>query len=618
MSLLSLRREEAMSVDVESPIRLTSRSKCQWETLITGRKRSKKSAAVEDSGSIPSPSSSESSRSKKEKIKESSKKKNRSSEEKDKKTKAKKAKKCKEKRNSASRCEQEVSTPIDHPIDRFFEGQSKDKEEEEFDSPLYSHSNSDVDYVSEGDDFVGDFDFHEVHPEKPFVCLKEEDIVSEQNKEIEKIAEMLVVTNAQAAGLLRYYKWNKDKLLTAFLDDPDKTLELAGVKVKTSTNNPLDIKIELAENRCSICDIECPESELFAMECKHQFCEICWNQYLTMKIQEGQSGEIPCPSYDCGFLVHQDFVRQIVSEDMFEKYKSFLAKSFVDGNYQVRWCPAPGCGNAVNTDAPVGQTVRCSCGHSFCFRCGEEPHGPAYCEHVREWNKKAQDESETNNWINANTQACPKCNTYTEKNGGCNHMTCRNCSHEYCWMCKKDWRGHSDFYSCNRFEKKSKKVKKAASGKKKSKVDKEMQAQLEKEEHRARLERYLHYYNQFIEFDRHMICASKLKEGALAKIQEWREHDGTSAEALFVEKAFNVLVDCNRALKWSCVRLYYFDDKNVRKNLFEFVKTDLEKATKELTEALKESPYEKAEILNLTRVCETRMLNLLSWHNTCR
>ena len=36
----------------------------------------------------------------------------------------------------------------------------------------------------------------------------------------------------QAAGLLRFFKWNKDKLLTRFFDDPDGVLELAGVKVK--------------------------------------------------------------------------------------------------------------------------------------------------------------------------------------------------------------------------------------------------------------------------------------------------------------------------------------------------------------------------------------------------
>ncbi|CAG8585103.1 7092_t:CDS:1, partial [Scutellospora calospora] len=31
---------------------------------------------------------------------------------------------------------------------------------------------------------------------------------------------------------------------------------------------------------------------------------------------------------------------------------------------------------------------------------------------------------------------CPKCASRIEKNGGCDHMTCRRpgCGHQFCWM----------------------------------------------------------------------------------------------------------------------------------------------------------------------------------------
>ena len=45
-------------------------------------------------------------------------------------------------------------------------------------------------------------------------------------------------------------------------------------------------------------------------------------------------------------------------------------------------------------------------------------------------------------WIVINTQKCPKCKSAIEKNMGCNHMTCRNCTHQFCWMCFSNWRGH--------------------------------------------------------------------------------------------------------------------------------------------------------------------------------
>jgi len=35
---------------------------------------------------------------------------------------------------------------------------------------------------------------------------------------------------------------------------------------------------------------------------------------------------------------------------------------------------------------------------------------------------------------------CPKCDIVTEKNGGCDHMRCARCSHEYYWSTGKAYR----------------------------------------------------------------------------------------------------------------------------------------------------------------------------------
>lgn len=37
---------------------------------------------------------------------------------------------------------------------------------------------------------------------------------------------------------------------------------------------------------------------------------------------------------------------------------------------------------------------------------------------MKAWIKKCQDDSETSNWISANTKDCPKCKSAIEKNGG--------------------------------------------------------------------------------------------------------------------------------------------------------------------------------------------------------
>jgi len=41
------------------------------------------------------------------------------------------------------------------------------------------------------------------------------------------------------------------------------------------------------------------------------------------------------------------------------------------------------------------------------------------------------------------TVQCPRCGIPIKKNGGCDHMTCRKCTHEFCWICKQDHLQHS-------------------------------------------------------------------------------------------------------------------------------------------------------------------------------
>jgi len=107
-------------------------------------------------------------------------------------------------------------------------------------------------------------------------------------------------------------------------------------------------------------------------------------------------------------------------------------------------------------------------GHRFCFTCGEGVHWPLTCELLAEWKRRVSDEiskvdggnddSDFNElaqkiWLKANTRPCPKCDAPIEKNDGCNHMVCHNCHHEFCWICRQDWKLHSTdtggFFRCN-------------------------------------------------------------------------------------------------------------------------------------------------------------------------
>ena len=113
-------------------------------------------------------------------------------------------------------------------------------------------------------------------------------------------------------------------------------------------------------------------------------------------------------------------------EDQLRRYENAasLARSFVDDQPSLKWCPAPDCSLAVR-GKPGVFSVKCTGEHRFCFQCMQDDHQPASCENLQKWTIKCRDDSETYNWLVANTKACPKCQTSIEKNGGCNHMTVR-------------------------------------------------------------------------------------------------------------------------------------------------------------------------------------------------
>ena len=81
-------------------------------------------------------------------------------------------------------------------------------------------------------------------------------------------------------------------------------------------------------------------------------------------------------------------------------------------------------------DPGAATVVTCKCGCDFCWGCKGEDHSPATCRQMREWAKKLEDDSMTGKWLICNTKPCPKCGKATEKNGGCNFISCRCGCHQ--------------------------------------------------------------------------------------------------------------------------------------------------------------------------------------------
>jgi len=386
--------------------------------------------------------------------------------------------------------------------------------------------------------------------------------------------------------------------------------------VTNSSNSNDESKSDETLVTCRICDddeVEMADSTANP-GCGHRFCNDCWSDYLVDKISKGKEAVVcQCPSHKCPAVVSDNTIRRLVPPDHFAKLNQSVLRSFIEDDKNFRWCPAPGCEFAVKGRKGL-LTVKCNCGHKFCFTCSEEFHMPASCQNLQTWLEKCSNDSETAHWIIANTKKCPKCRIRIEKNQGCNHMTCKGCQYDFCWVCMGAWGDHGNhtggYYKCNKYDPK----KKAAEGSNKEggSVD----------QAKAELDRYLHYYQRYHNHDQSKKFARRQRDATEKRMNELQSqnNDGSSSsssssmwvDVQFLHDATEQVFECRQVLKYTYVFAYYLDDGS-EKELFEFLQQQLEASTEHLSE-MSEAPIEKldkTEVANYTRITENFMKKLL-------
>ena len=407
-----------------------------------------------------------------------------------------------------------------------------------------------------------------------FAVLGEAAMVRRQEEEVEAAAGFLQLDRAAVKCLLRYFKWDKTALLEAWFADEAETRARVGLPeedaMETGGAPPA------GATTCGICFEEHPADAMSSAACGHHFCKDCYSGYLRTAVEAGPSClDLRCVHPNCKALVPEALFRQLLPEDGGRKYAQFGARSFVDENQRAKWCPAAGCGRAVELGAGeevAAAEVECGCGHAFCFGCLEETHRPLDCGLVKEWQVKNSAESENMNWILANSKPCPKCSRPIEKNAGCMHMCCAVCKHEFCWLCGQPWRDHGEgtggYYACNRYE----------TAKRKGEYAKE---QGRRDKAKNSLERYMHYYERFSFNEDSAATSAKELRGLDAQLQEISQATGTPTSQLrFIEDAWRQVIRSSKRLKWTYAYGYYHfgiakDAK--KKEFFEFLQGEAER-----------------------------------------
>ena len=294
------------------------------------------------------------------------------------------------------------------------------------------------------------------------------DIVSNSSSEAKRSKIDPLLSNSITYGFVAYklhvLKWDVDQVVMDLLSITSTTPNIKNKSEKVNDSiipSPCKQVIKRTPTLCNVCLEE--KSVFYSLECNHLFCKDCWTEHLkTAARTEGERVLVTCkcPQFpNCNYIPDETVWEILAQPNEVKMYQNQLLSSYVKYNSDfINYCPNKRCDRILHISKDIyvkKDDVKClTCGHNFCFLCGDIVHSPASCEQLKRWKTKSNDDAALlAGWLMKNTKLCPKpgCKERLEKNEGCKHMTCK-CNHEFCWDCLRPWSDHDEttggFFRC--------------------------------------------------------------------------------------------------------------------------------------------------------------------------
>ncbi|XP_077462774.1 E3 ubiquitin-protein ligase RNF14-like [Stigmatopora argus] len=229
---------------------------------------------------------------------------------------------------------------------------------------------------------------------------------------------------------------------------------------------------------CAVCFISYLGSECTKIqECGHVFCRACLAEYCKVQITEGNVRGVTCAQEGCTTLPSQAQVQTLVGDELFERYDRLLLQSTLDHMSDVIYCPRISCASPVIIEKDSNLALCTICEFAFCISCKKTYHRTNDCKVLKNNLEKDSDQGLIDlprslegmkalwddyvkgskqrrrllqsrygnrfptiedylneDWMSLNTKNCPHCFSRIEKNGGCNTVTCSQCSRSFYWL----------------------------------------------------------------------------------------------------------------------------------------------------------------------------------------
>ncbi|KAF9483036.1 hypothetical protein BDN70DRAFT_359239 [Pholiota conissans] len=183
---------------------------------------------------------------------------------------------------------------------------------------------------------------------------------------------------------------------------------------------------------CPICTDDVLNGEKLA--CGHTYCSGCLSHFLISAVD---NKNFPLACMGNGGACHVPFpipsIRRFLPPQLFEELVEAAFATYLEQHAQeLKYCTTPDC-KQIYRKRYDRTLLKCpACFSTICPICDEESHEGMTCE---ERKGHLDDQLDGDVARRFNIRKCPRCSAPIQKDGGCNHMTCRQCQAHICWMC---------------------------------------------------------------------------------------------------------------------------------------------------------------------------------------
>lgn len=205
---------------------------------------------------------------------------------------------------------------------------------------------------------------------------------------------------------------------------------------EASAQSELTLQSKARDKDCAVCGDQLPPLDFPAKQptdsCMHQVqtCSDCLQRWVSVQLDQNGWDGITCPDLECGSKLGYWDVRKAATEDVSLKYETLTVRAAVAGLEGFDYCLRAGCGSGQISETGDKLMVCGECGYKQCLQCKVAWHEKESCEqyvHRSSEAKSRDEEKASERYISRFAKRCPNvgCGYPIEKNGGCDHMTCK-------------------------------------------------------------------------------------------------------------------------------------------------------------------------------------------------